>query len=83
MAEVVVALAKHSPATAQEIADITGIRYSLVRDVLVRLEKGQVLTSARTGGARSPLLYEPVRDACWAAARVLAEAIAQGADANS
>lgn len=75
MAEVIVMLAARSPATTQEISDATGIKYPLARDVLIRLEKGGVLTSVRTGGSRSPLLYEPVSEPYWQAAVALARIV--------
>jgi predicted ArsR family transcriptional regulator len=75
MAEVIFVLATESPATAQEISKKTGISYPLARDVLLRLQKGGLLTSARTGGSRSPLLYDPVDEAYWHAAVALARAI--------
>lgn len=75
MAAVVLALDAHHPATAQEIADNTGIKYSLVRDVLIRLLKTPIVTTIRTGGSRGPLYYDPSDVALWSAAVALARAI--------
>lgn len=77
MAEVLLALAAESPATAKGISDKTGISYPLVRDVLQRLQKGGMLTSARTGGSRSSLLYDPADSDYWHAAVALARAIVE------
>ena len=69
LAEVVVALdhgGDRASATAQQIADTTGIQYGMVRDVLVRLAKsGLVVTVPKIGGSRGPQYYQPMDSEGW------------------
>lgn len=53
-------------ATAQDLSHSTGISYSMVRDVLLRLTAGGVLVALpKVGGRRSPQYYQPAADEGW------------------
>lgn len=59
------ALSEPKSATAQDLNRATGIAHSMVRDVLVRLVDGELVTAVpKVGGSRSPQYYQP-RDG-WA-----------------
>lgn len=76
MASVVLGIGEAQIATATEIAELTGIKYTLVRDVLQRLERAGLLESRRDGdGARAPLHYWPSEERIWSALVLLAEAV--------
>ncbi len=79
--EVVLALQREAPATAQAIAVTTGIAYSLVRDALLRLTAGgAVQPLPRLGGSRSPQYYQPVDDDLWVALAAAAQAITKASE---
>lgn len=66
--EVVAALAAHAGFfTAADVAATTGIQHGLVRAVLVRLAKDDVMLRAvpKTGSARGPQYYERRADRAW------------------
>ena len=75
VAEVVCALhVTRSPVTAQELAVLTRISHSMVRDVLVRLTAVGILTALpKVGGTRSAQYYLPVEEAGWELLSALAE----------
>ena len=82
--EVILALNEEGAATAQMIADRTGISYSLARDALIRLGTGGAIRHLpRAGGSRSPLYYQPVAGDLWDALTAAARAVAETSRADA
>jgi hypothetical protein len=74
-AEVVVALARRgAPSSAAQLSKDTRVPHGLVRAVLVRLEKANVLASTPALHARGQVFYGPTGDA-WPALLALAEVV--------
>src|ERR1700728_5038762 len=79
LAEIVLLLESEDGAVlAADISRRTGLRRSLVRDVLVRLSKTSALRALpKTGNPRGPAYYEKVADSkLWPALVALARAVA-------